>query len=48
MVIRFFAKFILIESKKPPRMIFQLDVVHNLPNKLPHKSMDEKLSAFVV
>jgi hypothetical protein len=25
-------------------MIFQLDVVHNWPNKLPQKSMDEKLS----
>jgi hypothetical protein len=25
-------------------MIFQLDVVHNRPYKLPQKSMDEKLS----
>jgi hypothetical protein len=28
-------------------MIFQLDVVHNWPNKLPQKSMDEKLAPFV-
>jgi hypothetical protein len=28
-------------------VIFQLDVVHNWPNKLPQKSMDEKLSSFV-
>jgi hypothetical protein len=25
-------------------MFFQLNVVHNWPNKLPQKSMDEKLS----
>jgi hypothetical protein len=29
-------------------MIFQLDVVHNSPNKLPQKPMDEKLSPSVV
>jgi hypothetical protein len=28
-------------------VIFQLDVVHNWPNKLPQKSMDEKSSPFV-
>jgi hypothetical protein len=28
-------------------VIFQLDVVHNWLNKLPHKSMDEKSSPFV-
>jgi hypothetical protein len=28
-------------------VIFQLDVVHNWPNKLPQKSMDEKLSPSV-
>jgi hypothetical protein len=28
-------------------VIFQLDVVHNCPNKLPQKSMDEKLSPCV-
>jgi hypothetical protein len=29
-------------------VIFQLDVMHNLLNKLLQKSMDEKLSPFVV
>jgi hypothetical protein len=29
-------------------MIFQLDVVHNWPNKLPQKSMGEKSSPFVI
>jgi hypothetical protein len=29
-------------------MTFQLDVVHNWPNKLPQKSMDEKSSPFVI
>jgi hypothetical protein len=28
-------------------VILQLDVLHNWPNKLPQKSMDEKLSPFV-
>jgi hypothetical protein len=28
-------------------VIFQLDVGHNWPNKLPQKSMDEKSSPFV-
>jgi hypothetical protein len=28
-------------------VIFQLDVVHNKPNKLPQKSMDEKSSPSV-
>jgi hypothetical protein len=29
-------------------MIFQLDVVHKWPNKLPQKSMDEKWSPSVI
>jgi hypothetical protein len=29
-------------------VIFQLDVVHYWPNKLPLKSMDEKLSSSIV
>jgi hypothetical protein len=29
-------------------VIFQLDVVHNWPNKLPQKSMNEKSSPSVV
>jgi hypothetical protein len=29
-------------------VIFQLDVVHNWPKKLPQKSMDEKLSPYVI
>jgi hypothetical protein len=28
-------------------VIFQLDVVHNWANKLPQKSMDEKLSPLI-
>jgi hypothetical protein len=28
-------------------VIFQLDVMHNWPNKLPPKSMDEESSPFV-
>jgi hypothetical protein len=44
MVIRFFSKFILTKRKRPPMIIFQLDVVHNWANKLPLKSMDEKSS----
>jgi hypothetical protein len=44
MVIRFFAKFNLIERERPLMVIFQLDVVHKSLNKLPQKSMDGKLS----
>jgi hypothetical protein len=44
----FFAKFIFMERKRPPMVIFQLDVLHNWPNKLPQKSMDEKLSSFLL
>jgi hypothetical protein len=43
MVIYVFAKFIFIERKRPPKVIFQLDVVHNWPNKLPQKSMNVTL-----
>jgi hypothetical protein len=46
-LIRFFTKFILTKRKRPPLVIFQLDVVHNWPNKLPLKSMDEILSPSV-
>jgi hypothetical protein len=38
MVIRFFAKLILTERGRHPKVIFQLDVVHNLPTKLHQKS----------
>jgi hypothetical protein len=38
----------LIERERPPMVIFQLDVVHNWPNKLPLNSMDEKSSPSVV
>jgi hypothetical protein len=44
MVIRFFAKFNLPERERPLMVIFQLDVVHNLLNKVSQKSMDEKSS----
>jgi hypothetical protein len=47
MVIHFFAKFIFTEKERPFMVIFQLDVVHNWPNKLPPKSMDEKSSPFI-
>jgi hypothetical protein len=42
-----FAIFILTKRERPPIVIFQLDVGHNWPNKLPQKSMDEKSSPFV-
>jgi hypothetical protein len=38
MVIIFFAKLILTERRRHPKVIFQLDVVHNWPTKLPQKS----------
>jgi hypothetical protein len=38
----FFAKLILTERRRHPKMIFQLDVVHNLPAKLPQKSWMKK------
>jgi hypothetical protein len=38
----YFINFILTERERPHMVIFQLDVVHNLPNKLLQKSMDEK------
>jgi hypothetical protein len=47
MVIRFFANCILTEKKRPPMVLFQLDMVHNYPSKQPQKSMDEKLSSIV-
>jgi hypothetical protein len=31
-------KLILMEKGRPPKVIFQLDVMHNLPTKLPQKS----------
>jgi hypothetical protein len=34
----FFTKFILVEVGRHPKVIFQLDVVHKLPTKLPQKS----------
>jgi hypothetical protein len=34
----FFAKLILMERRRPPKVIFHLDMVHNLPTKLPQKS----------
>jgi hypothetical protein len=34
----YFAKFVLMERRRPPKIIFQLDVVHNLPTELPQKS----------
>jgi hypothetical protein len=46
MVNCFFAKFILTK-KKPLMGIFQLDVAHNWPNKLPQKSMDEESSSSI-
>jgi hypothetical protein len=48
MVIRFVCKICSYTKRGPPMMIFQLDVVHNSPNKLPQKPMDEKLSPSVV
>jgi hypothetical protein len=35
MVIRFYAKLILKKRGRHPKVIFQLNVVHNLPTKLP-------------
>jgi hypothetical protein len=43
----FFAKLVLTQRERPPMVIFQLDVVHNWPNKMPQKSMDEKSSPSV-
>jgi hypothetical protein len=37
MVIHFFEIFILTEIERSTIVIFQLDVVHNWPNKLPQK-----------
>jgi hypothetical protein len=41
MDINFFAKFVLMERERPSNMICQVDVVHNLPTKLPQKLLDE-------
>jgi hypothetical protein len=43
----FFSKFILTERERLPMVIFQFNVVHNCPNKLPLKCMNEKLSPSV-
>jgi hypothetical protein len=43
----FFSKFILTRRERLPMVIFQLDVVYKWPNKLPLKSMIEKLSPSV-
>jgi hypothetical protein len=47
MVIRFSCTIHSYRKGRPPMVIFQLDVVHNLSNQLPQKSVDEKLSPFV-
>jgi hypothetical protein len=39
----FFAKLVLTKRGTPPKVIFQLDVVHNLPTKLAQKLLDENL-----
>jgi hypothetical protein len=44
----FLQKSILTENERPPMVIFQLEVVHNRPNKLSQKSMNGKLSSFVI
>jgi hypothetical protein len=44
----FFPKFILNERERPPIVIFQLNVVHKWPNKLPQKSVDEKSSPSII
>jgi hypothetical protein len=44
----YFAKFVLMERRRPPKIIFQLDVVHNLPTKLPQELLNEKLLLFLV
>jgi hypothetical protein len=36
MVIHFFMQNLILQKKRPPKVIFQLDVVHNLPTKLPN------------
>jgi hypothetical protein len=40
----FFCKCILPERERPPKVIFQSDVVHNWPNKLPQKSREKNSS----
>jgi hypothetical protein len=47
MVIRFFCKIHSYGKRKTSHGDFQLDVVHNSPNKVLQKSMDEKLSPSV-
>jgi hypothetical protein len=42
MVIHFFCKISSYTKRKTSMMIFQLDMVHITPNKLPQESMDEK------
>ena len=42
MVIHFFMKNLILQKKRPPKVIFQLDVVHNLPSKLPQTLLDKK------
>jgi hypothetical protein len=44
----FFAKLVLAKRGKPPKVIFQLNVVHNLPTQLPQKLLDEKVLLFFV
>ena len=48
MVIHFFTKFVLIERGRPTKVILQLEVVHNLPTKLPQKSLYEKSILFLL
>jgi hypothetical protein len=50
MVIHFFLQnlFLHKERGKPPTVIFQLDVKHQLPIKLPQKSFDGKPLLFSI
>jgi hypothetical protein len=37
-----------MERGRPPKIICQLDVVHDLPTKLPQKLLDEKSLLFSI
>jgi hypothetical protein len=48
MVFHFIAKFVLAKKKISSRVIFQLDVVHNLTSKLLQELLDKKLLSFSI
>ena len=48
MIIHIFCNFHYYRKRRLPVVIFQLNVVHNLPTKLSQNSSDEKLLLFLV